>query len=116
MSVVSDIIIAFGFPIKWSEQAILSCISLCVYEDDNKEWFEPVIVIGGNKHLQVCMAIAAFNYLNHQDFINRIKRLPWKEWDCSFAQVMIQGEYNDGFGIVDIYRAEWSDPAWVYRP
>lgn len=66
---------------------------------------------GGRKHPQALIFAAGFNYLDHAEFLAYLRRFPWADHDCGWAQVAMQGENNDGFVVMDIYRDGDAYPA-----
>lgn len=58
---------------------------------------------GGDKHLEVPIYVAAFNYFRLDDFLEMLKELPWKE--PRLVQVFVMDQDDDRFSVFELYRA-----------
>lgn len=109
MSVVTAVVLMTG--LADHEQELLEAVNTFFAPDSPLVWVEDFF--GGPKHPQTLVAGAAINYCDEAGFLVHLRALDWKQYDCGWAQVAIKGEHNDGFGLVDLWRAEHLDPAWT---
>ena len=71
---------------------------------------------GGNKCLQAYIAVGAVNYMDVPGFIEHCRSVVRWEWYCTdFAQLVIQDEHADGFGLVEVYRANERTKPWSWE-
>lgn len=68
---------------------------------------------GGTKHPQALIFGGGVNYLDEAEWLAFLRAFPWHEHGCGWAQVAMQGEDNEGFGLVEVYRAHADDVAWT---
>ena len=53
--------------------------------------------VGGHKGLQICIFVAAFNYINIDSLWNKIKSIKWEDPEC--VSLMTCDEHEDSFTL-----------------
>ena len=59
---------------------------------------------GGTKYIECGVAVGAFNYLNLEAFISELKGIPFEILGCSWLQLIVMGQHDEGFRIIEVYR------------
>jgi len=109
MSVVTDSILLY--PLANNEESFLLGVNKFfdkggfVHADAPGSWY------GGTKALQANVAIGAFNHMHAPSLIEHIGNLP--RGDVGWCQLVLQGEWNYGFELVNVFRDE---DACAYPP
>lgn len=65
---------------------------------------------GGSKYLEVSLFIGAFNYLNLNKLVAAMRLIDYSEYDISFVQLIVCGQHDDGFGIIDVFKSVHAEP------
>ncbi len=109
MSFVTNVVLAYGrTPDEAADHRLLSEVnalndagSLTHVEDARLpgRWFS------NGKGLEVNLAVGAFNYLDLGRWVGAMREnVDFPAYGCRFVQLMVQGEWNDGFGIIEVWR------------
>lgn len=62
------------------------------------------------KALEVNLAIGAFNHLNLQEWVGKIRQIDFNAYDCDFIQLIVQDQESVGFGIINVWDSGYSSP------
>ena len=57
------------------------------------------------KGMEVNLAVGVFNYLELGRWVGAMREsVDFPAYGCRFVQLMVQGESDDGFGIIEVWR------------
>lgn len=115
MSVVSNIILSFSIMEDFREEDDKDVIILM---DDVNDWLtergkgtfggDVNDVLGGTKHLETPVYVAAFNHFDIEAFIAFIKTLPWREPEN--VQLFVKGQEENKFALIGFGTGEEPQP------
>jgi hypothetical protein len=110
MSHVQNVIMTFGLTSDKLETFIIEkANSLVPYAyGPGLKHLNPTHHYGGTKALEVNIAIAAFDYLDLEDWVKALREVEWQKFDCYFVQLLVQGQENNGFASIRI----WDNGDW----
>lgn len=116
MSHVTAVVLLVGLPLMGgdddaTEAALLAAVN--AYDRaPHLKWVTDHF--GGTKHPQALIAGGGCNYLDEDGFVAHLRSVPWADYQVGFAQVAMQGEHNEGFALVEVYRAANAESAGWY--
>lgn len=120
MSVVTNVVCTFGLCDHENDHDLLAEINgacgaasgggrLVHVEDEQlpRGWF------CNGKTLEVNVAIGAFNGLDLREFVDAMRRtIAFQEFGCRFVQLLVQDQWTNGFGVIDVWRDPKAGPAF----
>lgn len=119
MSEVTDVVLVYGLcDDETTTELCLSLINNCcnagkVYSVDDqrlpKNWYI------NRKVAQVNIAIGSFNGLDLKEWVREMRQIDFERFGCGFVQLMVQTQYSDGMGIIDVWRGGFTMPAFKWE-
>ncbi len=115
MSVVTNVVLAYGLCLADDDFQLLAEVNRCIPYVASPGLSLPRLVhvedkglpecwFCNGKTLEVNLAVGAFNYLDVDRWLLALESVDFAEFDCGFAQFMVMGQEDFGFRILEIWR------------